>query len=75
MTELFWRIDQAARVALIQYQGKQHKDKPKLDMAGRKAPWERRSAPVINAPDYQELEKMETERVMSTNSDIKERVK
>lgn len=40
MTELFWIISQEARVKQIKLQAESHKDKPALDMASRKAPWE-----------------------------------
>jgi len=36
--EIFWLISQEARVALIDYQHRRYKTK--LDLAGRKAPWE-----------------------------------
>ena len=40
MAELFWLISPEARVKLIQLQADRHKDKPTLEMAARKAPWE-----------------------------------
>jgi len=38
--EIFWLISDEARIKLIQYQHRRYKTK--LDMAGRKAPWERK---------------------------------
>ena len=60
MAKLFWLIDQEARVKLILLQA-QHKDKPALDMAGRKAPWEldipRPEIPVRTDMTKDELDK------------------
>lgn len=61
MAELFWRISDEARAKLIQYQAKHHKDKPALDIAGRKAPWEleppRPEIPVQTGMTKDELDK------------------
>jgi len=61
MAEIFWRISQEARVKLIQYQAEIHKDKPALDMAKQKAPWEletpRPEIPVHTDMSEEELDK------------------
>lgn len=61
MTELFWLVSQEARVQLILLQAARHKDKPALDMAHRKAPWElelpRPEIPVRPGMTKDELDK------------------
>lgn len=66
MLEVFWLVSQEARIKLIQYQAEQHKDKPALDMAGRKAPWElespRSEIPVRTDMTEKELGKFMRQR-------------
>ena len=38
--QIFWLIDQQARVKLMQLQAELYKDKPTLDIARQKPPWE-----------------------------------
>lgn len=61
MTELFWRISAESQAKLMQYQDKHHKDKPTLDMAGRRAPWQQDIPspviPVRTDMDEEELDK------------------
>lgn len=63
MTELFWLVSQEARVRLIQFQAARHKDKPVLDMAHRKAPWELES-PTPAIPVHTGMTNEETDRFM-----------
>lgn len=63
MTELFWIISQEARVKLIQLQAECHKDKPTLDMAGRKAPWQQ-DIPRPEIPVRTDMTEEETDHFM-----------
>ncbi len=61
--EVFWLVSQEARVRLILLQAARHKDKPVLDMAHRKAPWEMES-PKPKIPVHTDMTKDELDRFM-----------
>ena len=60
--EVFWLVSQEARIQLIQFQAARHKDKPHLDMANRKVPWDlelpRQAIPVQTDMTEEELDKL-----------------
>jgi len=61
--EIFWLVDAQTRVKLIQLQAKLHKDKPVLDMWGRKAPWELES-PKPEIPVHTDMTEEELDKFM-----------
>ena len=61
--QIFWLIDEKARIKLIKLQAKLHKDKPTLDMFGWKAPWEMKP-PKPKIPVNIDMDEIELEKFM-----------
>lgn len=63
MWPLFWCLKPEAQALLMQYQAEHHEDKPALDIASQKAPWQLPS-PKPEIPLMTEEELEEVDRLM-----------
>jgi hypothetical protein len=57
MTAIFWLVDQQTRIALLNYQWNNFKEKLEVP--------EPKQDPIINAPDYSELSELSAIKEMS----------